>query len=53
MSCVSMITAMSSAGSIQNAVLAAPPQAYSPGEPRISAYAGSSMIEKPSPKPMP
>ena len=34
MSCVRKITARSSFGSIQNAVLAAPPQAYSPTEPK-------------------
>ena len=35
MSCVSSTTAMSSTGSIQKAVEAAPPQAYSPGVPAI------------------
>jgi len=40
-------------GLTQNAVLAAPPQAYSPGDPTICARAGSSMTEKPRPKPTP
>jgi hypothetical protein len=46
-------TAISSCGSIQKAVLAAPPQATSPGVPRICAAAGFSMTENPRPKPMP
>ena len=37
----------------QKAVEAAPPQAYSPGEPSMCALAGSIVTEKPSPKPMP
>src|SRR5213594_2784366 len=40
MSCVMKMTMRSSLGSTQNAVLAAPPQAYSPGVPRMCARAG-------------
>ena len=43
----------SSTGSIQNAVLAAPPQANSPTEQMLPFIAGSSTTEKPSPNPMP
>ena len=43
----------SSAGSTQNAVLAMPPQAYSPGEPTIRAFAGSSITDTPRPNPTP
>ena len=40
MSCVMKMMMRSSAGSMQNAVLAAPPHAHSPGVPRICASAG-------------
>jgi hypothetical protein len=43
----------SSAGSIQNDVVAAPPQDYSPALPGISVWAGFMVTEKPRPKPMP
>ena len=38
---------------LTNEALAAPPQANSPGEPRIWAVAGLSITETPKPKPMP
>ncbi len=40
MSCVMKMTMRSSCGSTPNAVLAAPPQAYSPGVPRIWSQRG-------------
>ena len=46
-------TISSSTGSTQKYVLAAPPQANSPGESSTPAAAGSRTTEKPSPKPMP
>ena len=51
--CVMKMAISSSAGSIQNDVVAAPPHAYSPGLPGMSVCAGSSVTEKPRPKPMP
>ena len=42
-----------SAGSTQNAVLAAPPQANSPGLESTLLATGSSTTEKPRPKPTP
>jgi len=53
MTWVMKITMRSSAGSIQNAVLAAPPHANSPGLPRMWARAADCMTEKPRPKPTP
>ena len=47
------IAISSSAGSIQNDVVAAPPQAYSPALPGIRVLAGSIVTEKPNPKPIP
>ena len=47
------IVISSSAGSIQNEVVAAPPQEYSPALPGIIVSAGFIVTEKPSPKPMP
>ena len=44
---------MSSTGSTQKAVLAAPPQAYSPALDSTLLAAGSSTTEKPRPKPTP
>lgn len=44
---------ISSAGSTQKAVLAAPPQASSPADDSVLLAAGSITTENPSPKPMP
>ena len=52
-SCVIKMVMRSSPGSTQKAVLAAPPQAYSPGVPTICAREVSSSTEKPNPKPTP
>jgi hypothetical protein len=46
MNWVMKIAIKPSSGSIQNAVLAARPQAYSPGEPTTCARTGSSVTEK-------
>src|SRR5262249_498469 len=50
MSWVMKITVRSSTGSIQKAVLAAPPHANSPGEPRICARAGDCITEEAEPE---
>ena len=47
------MTTMSSTGSIQNTVPAAPPQLYSPAEPRTRAATGSVTTPQPRPKPNP
>ena len=46
-------TTISSTGSIQKIVPAAPPQLYSPAEPMTPVIAGSRITPKPSPKPPP
>ena len=46
-------TTISSTGSIQKIVPAAPPQLYSPGEPMTPVSAGSRTRPKPRPKPPP
>jgi len=51
--CVMKIMISSSAGSMKNEVVAAPPQLNSPGLPAISVCAGFMVTAKPSPKPMP
>ena len=51
--CVMKIMISSSAGSMKNEVVAAPPQLNSPGLPAISVCAGFIVTAKPSPNPMP
>ena len=53
MNCVMNIQVISSIGSTQNRVLAAPPHANSPFEPSAAFAAGSSSTENPNPKPIP